>query len=144
MPIRIAFRVGDPRLFSRLLCWWQHYDASHCEAAWSWVGLTHECVSASLLDKGVRAKSIDLVPGKWRIYELPVSYVAVLNWLERHKGQRYDLLGLAGFVFRRIKGWRKAWFCSEVCADIMGLPDPWRYDLALLESVCARFGTRVQ
>lgn len=142
--IRVAFRYNDKRLFARAVCLLQGGDSAHCEAAWSWDGLLHECVSSSLLDGGVRGKAIDLVPGKWRIYELPGSYTAVTNWLELHKGERYDILGLLGFVFRRIKGWLRAWFCSEVVADIMQLPEPWRYDLALLESVCARFGRRVQ
>jgi len=142
--IRVAFRYGDRRPFARFVCLVQGGDVAHCEVAWSWVGQEHECVSSSFLDGGVRNKSIALPPEKWRIYEMPGGLVAVADWVARHQGEGYDVLGLLGFVFRRIKGWTKRWFCSEAAADMLGLPDPWRYDLALLESVCRRFGTRIQ
>ncbi len=144
MTIRIAFRFQDPRLFARLVCFVQRHDSAHCEVAWSWADQQHECVSASFVDHGVRAKSIAMPPEKWRIYELPLPYRRVLDWFDAHKDEGYDWLGLLGFIVRRVKGWLRRKFCSEAGADIMGLPDPWRYDLALLESVCARFGRRVQ
>lgn len=142
--IRVAFRYNDKRLFARAVCLLQGGDSAHCEVAWAWAEQLHECVSASFLDGGVRAKSIEMPADKWRIYELSGSDLLVADWLVAHRGQGYDVLGLLGFVFRRIKGWAKRWFCSEAAADMLGLPDPWRYDLALLESVCRRFGTRVQ
>jgi hypothetical protein len=66
------------------------------------------------------------------------------KWAKENNGAPYDILGLLGFVIRRVKGWRNAWFCSEVAANGLGLPAPWRYDLNLLESVCIRFGKKVQ
>lgn len=113
--------------------------------AWAWAEQSHECVSASFLDGGVRGKTIEMPAEKWRIYEMPgFSHLTVADWLVKHDSEGYDVLGLVGFVFRRIKGWTKRWFCSEAAADMMGLSDPWRYDLALLESVCAKIGTRIQ
>jgi hypothetical protein len=141
--IRIAFRYGDKRLFSRLVCLFQGGDSAHCEAAWSWRGATHDCVSASFLDGGVRRKAIALSPAKWRVYEVPGEPLEVVEWYGRHAREGYDWLGLMGFVFRRIKGFANRKFCSEACASIMGLPDAHRYDLALLESVCMRYGRRV-
>jgi len=142
--IRVAFRYGDKRLFARVVCLLQGGDTAHCEVAVAWNQGFHECISSSFLDKGVRRKVINLVPSKWRIYELDMSAVVVEKWYAQNKGAGYDLLGLAGFVIRRIKGWMRKKFCSEAGAEIIGLPDPWRYDPALLESVCARFGRRAQ
>jgi hypothetical protein len=142
--IRIAFRYGDPRIFARLVCLLQGGDSAHCEVSVRQVADVHECISASFLDGGVRLKTMPLPPEKWRIYELPGDPIAALAWFDAHDGSPYDLLGLAGFVWRRIKGLRDAWFCSEAAADMIGLRDPWRYDLALLESVCHKLGRRVQ
>lgn len=141
--IRVAFRYNDPRLFARGVRLLQGGDSAHCEVSDAWQDYWHDCVSASFIDKGVRRKTIELVPSKWRVYEMDIGKETVEKWYQLHKGEGYDLLGLAGFVVRRIKGWFRKKFCSEVGAEIIGLPDPWRYDLALLESVCARFGRRV-
>lgn len=141
--IRIAFRYNDRRPLARLICLVQGGDSAHCEVSWSWLGYTHECVSASWVDGGVRGKEIEMPPEKWRIYELPGSPELVKGWLDVNQGAPYDFLGLLGFVVRRIKGRRRAWFCSEVAAELIGLPDPHRYDPALVEGVCARIGRRV-
>lgn len=142
--IRVCFRYGDHRAFARLVCAWRGGDSAHCEVAFDWRAQAHDCVSASWLDGGVRIKTIDLPADKWRIYEMPADRNRALAWAAQHAGERYDTLGLLGFVMRRIKGWRRAWFCSEVAADVMYLPEPYLYDLRALESVCGRYGTRVQ
>lgn len=142
--IRIAFRFSDPRLFARLVCLVQGGDSAHCEVVVDSVGDVHECISASFVDGGVRAKRMSLPPSRWRIYEVPGDVAAARLWLSINEGAPYDALGLAGFVIRRIKGWTGAWFCSEAAADILGLRDPWRFDLALLESFCEHLGERVQ
>lgn len=142
--IRIAFRYGDTRLFARLVCLFQGGDSAHCEVSVRQVADVHECISASWMDGGVRAKTMPLPADKWRIYEVPGDPMAAIAWLHAHDGSPYDSLGLLGFIWRRIKGWRGAWFCSEVAAEILGLTDPWRYDLALLESVCIKLGRRTQ
>lgn len=142
--IRVAFRFGDARMFARLVCLLRGGDSAHCEVAFDWQGQSHQCVSASFLDGGVRTKQIEMPPEKWRIYEAPGDRNRAIAWAVTHDGERYDTLGLLGFVFRRIKGWRRAWFCSEVAADIMYLPEPYLYDLRALESVCGRYGMRVQ
>ena len=142
--VRVCFRHSDTRLFARVVCWWLRHDAAHCEVAYAWRGDRHDCVSASFMDDGVRGKNIAMPPEKWRVYEMPGDPLEVQAWLDEHDGWKYDTLGLFGFVWRRVKGWLHRVFCSEACADILGLPEPWRYDPALLESVCARLGRRVQ
>lgn len=141
--IRIAFRFNDKRLFSRLVCLLRGGDSAHCEVAWRWDGYQHECVSASWLDGGVRAKDINLAPEKWRIYEID-AVVDPRVWLVAHGGKGYDVLGLLGIVLPALGHSRRRWFCSEAAADILGLPEPHIFDLRTLEAACARFGKRVQ
>lgn len=143
MLIRAAFRYGDKRLFSRLVTFVRGGDSAHCEVAWQWEHGAHTCVSASFLDGGVREKRLHLTANKWRIYELEAELDPVL-WHECHAGSGYDILGLFGIVWPRIGHGRQRWFCSEVLAAIIGLPQPQLYDLRTAESVCAKLGKRVQ
>jgi hypothetical protein len=97
------------------------------------------------MDGGVRQKQIPLVADKWRIYEIEGITAADVNaWFEVNHDKKYDSIGLLGFVWRRIEGSARRLFCSEAAADIIGLPTPHLYDLRALESVCARFGRRIQ
>jgi hypothetical protein len=145
MRVRVAFRVGDRRLFARLIHWWDKTDNSHCEVSANWLANgAHRCMSASMLDDGVRAKTLTLTPDKWRVYEVPAEPAVALDWFEQHEGDRYDLLGLFGFVIRPIKGWLRAWFCSEACAAMLGLPEAWRYTPRSLELHCIAVGRRVE
>lgn len=143
--IRVAFRYNDERIFARLVTLVRGGDSAHCEVSHLWRGDFHTCTSASFMDGGVRQKQIPLTADKWRIYELDfVNDKSVVAWFEKHHGKKYDLIGLLGFLWRRVEGSVRRFFCSEVAADIIGLPHPHLYDLRALESVCARFGRRIQ
>lgn len=142
--IRIAIRHGDRRWHARVIRLWDRTDASHCEIAYAWQGRQHNCISSSALDGGVRSKSIELDPARWRVYELDRSAADALAWFARHEGEDYDWLGLIGFVLRPYTGIARHWFCSEACAAMLGLPEPWRYSPRTLELLCAQLGRRVQ
>lgn len=142
--IRVAFRFGDTRRFARLISWWDGSDVAHCEVAGYWTGDVHECVSASWLDGGVRAKNMPLPADKWRIYEMAGDPRHVDAWLGEHDGQGYDWLGLLGFMWRPIRGMLGRKLCSEACAEMVGIRDGWRFGPAMLEAIVARFGRRVQ
>lgn len=139
----VAFRFNDTRLLSRLVAWWQRSDASHCEVVLGQVGNAYLCASSSWLDGGVRAKVMDLPPTKWRLYDVPGDIAHAQRWLDQHKGQGYDFLCLLGFTFRRVTGSRGRWICSEACGAMLGLLQPWRYDVATFETLCAAWGRRV-
>lgn len=141
--IRVAFRYGDKRIFARAVCWLRGGDSAHCEVSHRWEGEEALCTSASFMDGGVRQKTINLSPDKWRVYEMDISPEDVVKWHRKHQGKKYDVLGLLGFIWRRVEGSARRFFCSEVSAEIMGLPEPQLYDLRTLESVCIRFGKRV-
>lgn len=143
--LQVAFRYDDKRLLSRILAWWQHSDVSHCEVVAERSGETGLCLSASWLDGGVRSKWIELAPEKWRIYELDDDPSFARAWASTHEEDGYDYLGLLGFVFRWARLGRKSrWFCSEACGAMLRVLDPWRYDVATLESLCAKIARRVQ
>lgn len=144
MNIQIAFRYGSRDWFTKLICLWQGGDSAHCEVSIARAGGKNLCISSSFVDGGVRQALITLSPDKWRIYEMQVDRAEAERWYEAHKGQNYDILGLLGFIFRPMNGARRKWFCSEAAAAILGLLNPERYDLVLLESYCKRTGTRVQ
>lgn len=143
--VRVAFRYGDRRLFARLVCLLRGGDSAHCEVAYTKPDEAGQffCVSSSWLDGGVRSKSMPLPPEKWRAYEIEADS-GLLTWVTFHDGAGYDVLGLLGIVFPPVGHRRKRWFCSEAAADILGLREPHIYDLRTLESVCARYGRRVQ
>ena len=135
--IRVCFRYGDARWFAPLVCLLRGGDSAHCETAHRWVQDVHECVSASWLDGGVREKVIEMPAGKWRVYEVPGSQEDVRRWLTAHQGERYDWMGLLGFLLPwRTPAPSRRWFCSEVAADLMWLRHPWRWDLTDTESAC--------
>ena len=111
---------------------------SHCEIAVALDGGQFECYSSSIRDGGVRCKTMPLPAAKWDLIELPDSsgslktnLAAVFN---RTQGQRYDLPGALGVVFKtRQRSGR--WFCSEWCGQVLGLSEPWRFspnDLAAI------------
>lgn len=149
--LRLAFRFNDRRLFARLVCLIQGGDTAHCEVVLgesSGAAGGYRCASASWLDGGVRFKVLALPAEKWRVYELAdpsgLQSSAAHGWFMRHHGDRYDWLGLLGFVVRRLKGFQRRWFCSEACAAALGLGDPYRFDPATLEAVAQRVGQRIQ
>ena len=111
---------------------------SHCEIV-EFVGDNeYRCHSSSIRDGGVRCKTMPLPTAKWDLIELPdvagslkTNLAAVFA---RTQGQRYDLPGALGVVFKtRQRSGR--WFCSEWCGQVLGLSEPWRFspnDLAVI------------
>ncbi len=134
------------RYVSAAIRWVTRSAWSHCEIA---VGDAPDgllwCVSASGMDGGVRSKVMRLDPLRWRLIPLPEGTAPrAIMFLEMHRGAGYDWLGVARFaapvVIRGEHPHR--WFCSEVCARIMGLNDPWRFTPADLHIIAqTRFKT---
>jgi len=84
-------------------------------------------------------KVMDLPSSKWDIFEVEGDEGAVVDWFNLHLGEKYDVLGLLGFVLP-IPGWRNRWFCSEACAAALGYSESWRFSPAILHSVINRQG----
>lgn len=136
---QIAFYKSKRRLFNRLVSWYLRGPYSHCELILSSYGASSTCASASYMDKGVRVKVMHLDPDHWDIVSVDTDAIPDA-WLRAHKGAKYDVLGLLGFVWRRQTGVQRKWFCSEAVAAMLGLQDPWRFDPMALWAVLSYQG----
>lgn len=138
--MQVAFYKGKRRLFNRLVSWWLRGPYSHCELVIrvDEAGRAH-CLSSSFMDGGVRIKVMWLDPAHWDV--LParprISASRAYQWAYDKAEAGYDVLGLLGFVWRRQRGEQHRWFCSEAVADVLGYPEPWRYDPCVLHSTLA-------
>lgn len=140
--IRVAFRYGDRRIFSRLVCFVRGGDTAHCEVSDDWTGGDHSCVSSSWVDGGVRRKIINLTRDKWRVYQIPGDPSVVSAWMRVHGSDGYGVFRLLRFVLNLRINWGGP-VCSTAAADIMGISEPYLFDPRTLEAVCDRLGTRV-
>lgn len=114
---------------------------SHCEIAIRLPetadGQEYECYSASLRDGGVRLKTMPLPGNKWDLIDLstdPLLAARLFTVWQLTRTKPYDLTGAFGVVFKFRENPQR-WFCSEWCAEVLGLPDSWRFspnDLAAI------------
>lgn len=140
--IKVAFRYGDTRLFSRFICWVRGGDVSHCEVIHHTVADVHACVSSSWVDGGVREKIMPLPAHKWRIYEVVGDPLRVRAWLEQHDQEVYGWRKLLVFVTGlRLRGGPT---CSSATADMLGMDADELFCPRLIEAVCIQHGTRLQ
>lgn len=137
--MQAAFYKGRARLFNRVTSWWLRGPYSHCELI---LGVDANglavCASSSFLDGGVRVKHMQLDPDHWDVIDVGGSTDAAWQWLQQHHGQPYDLLGLAGFVARRLGQDKDRWLCSEAVGAMLGMPDAWRFDPCSLWAALSR------
>ena len=132
--VKVAFYKGRKRFFNRAVAWWTRGPYSHCELI-----VDGKSYSSSFLDGGVRVKEIEYDPEHWDIVDLPWADAArAVMWFEAHMGLGYDVLGLVGFVARRVEDDRDRYFCSESIAAALGFADAWRFDPNTLYPVLAR------
>jgi len=142
--MKIALYKGRKRLFNKLVAWWTRGPYSHVELVLD-DGIS---ISSSFMDGGVRKKRIDFDLSNWDFIELGLESDWFSDRIDKRlayeqsirdrifniKGKLYDVLGIAGFVIRRIGEDRNKMFCSEAVAYILGFDDPWRFDPNTLAS----------
>lgn len=137
--MQVAFYKGRKRLFNRLTSWWLRGAYSHCELI---LGTDRNglavCASSSFMDDGVRVKHMELNPEHWDVIEVSGRPDDAWLWLQQHCGEGYDLLGLVGFMARRVGHHKTRWLCSEAVAAMLGMPDAWRFDPCSLWAALAR------
>ncbi len=137
--LQVAFYKGRKRLFNRLTSFWLRGPYSHCEVI---VGTSPTgkaiCISSSFLDGGVRIKHIALKPEHWDVIDVGGDPNDAWHWAAHHEGQGYDLLGFVGFIYRVLGQDDNRWFCSEAVADMLGIPDAWRFDPCSLYAALTR------
>lgn len=125
----IAFYKGRKRLFNRLTSFWLRGPYSHVELVLGYDEAGQAiCASSSMMDGGVRVKHMRLDLTHWDLVPVSGNVDAAWEWLRRHEGAGYDYLGLLGFVARAIGHSPKRFVCSEAVAEMLGIPDGWRFD----------------
>lgn len=106
---------------------------SHCEIAvnhYSEQGM-YVCYSASIRDNGVRSKIMALPKSKWDLVEIKSDDLesvrsSIEKFFSETQFQAYDWHGAIGFLSKTRQRNRR-WFCSEWCAEAIGLSQSWRY-----------------
>jgi hypothetical protein len=85
------------------------------------------CLSASGRDGGVRQKHILLKSEGWDLVTMQVDAEAPCQFITDRLGARYDY---AGLMLSQVLAFGRhnpdKWFCSEICAAALGLPNPQR------------------
>lgn len=126
--MKVAFYIGKGHLFNGLIRMIQrlngaeNWKISHCEVILKDLGNGfYLCGSSSAMDYGVRMKAIDLTDGKWVIAGEDGGEDEAIEWLKRSDGKRYDWLGVVGTVLKFVGNKKDEWFCSEVCANLVGI-----------------------
>lgn len=120
MTVKLALRKHDKRWSAKAICWWTGSIYSHCELV-----VDGMCLSSSAMDKGVRAKKIELDPAKWDVIDLP--------WADKQKVLAYFVLTdgdtygwgslLVSQLFNRNVAVKGQQFCSEWVTNALGLPN---------------------
>lgn len=138
----IIFYRGRKYAKSWFLAWWMRSEFSHCATLLRRIGDRYELAESALF-KGVHLSVRELNPDDWEAWKIPREHDLAIYWLSQHLGDRYGLRGLAGFIFRRIKGPPNQWWCSKACAAMANIPDPWRFDVATFRALCMSIGRKV-
>lgn len=125
-------------LFGALIRLWTRSKYSHCELGVRLNGDEWDCFSSSVMDKGVRRKTIDVDLSHWDIVELDwIAFDEIESHYNKTKNDKYDFLAI---LFSQVINARihadRASFCSEWCASALGFESAETYSPELLANVC--------
>ncbi|WP_244322649.1 MULTISPECIES: hypothetical protein [Pseudomonas] len=123
--IQLALYKAPGDLYDRLIRIWTRSPYSHCELILE----DGRFASSSPRDGGVRAKLIEPDPAVWDFLPLPwVREEMVEELLQAEHGSGYDWIGILGSQILPVGIQSQSrWFCSEFCAQAIGLEQPQRY-----------------
>ena len=118
--VQLAFYKADGSIYDKAIRVWTRSKYSHTELV-----VDEKCYSSSGRDDGVREKEIDLDSEKWDVVDLHnIESIDVWNFFYKTRECRYDYLGIFLSQFLPLKLHNKQkWFCSEWCAEAMGIKD---------------------
>lgn len=125
----LAFYKGKGSWVDRLIRWSTKGHVSHVElvAGFNEDGLAY-CISASGLDGGVRTKWIRLKLARWDVVKIEDHIKIDIEIMEKNIGKKYDFRGILTSQFLNLRRHNpEKWFCSEICAASLGLPNPASY-----------------
>lgn len=85
------------------------------------------CLSSSGRDGGVREKPILLKRESWDLVDMSEQPGDIADFIRSRAGARYDYIGI---IFSQILSLGRhnadKWFCSEICAAALGMPNAQR------------------
>ena len=119
--VRAHFYKADGTLFDKLIRWWTRSKYSHVELELG----EGEWWSSSPRDGGVRTRKIIFNAYHWDTLELKDADAHALRaFFKQREGTRYDAAGLLlTQIFKTPYRSRERFFCSEICAAALGVPD---------------------
>lgn len=135
--IYIAFYKKKRKIDSLKTAWYRLADTvtkivtrgiySHCEIAIDLGDGNFSCFSASIRDHGVRTKVMQLDPADWDLVDVSarVTPETITAFYAHTAGMKYDYVGLMAPVAGNWHDPRK-YFCSEWCAEAVGLDRPFK------------------
>lgn len=127
--VKLALYKAKGQIGNVFIRWWTGSQYSHCELV-----IDGWCYSSSVMDKGVRRKMIALNPDHWNLIELPwADSERVRDYFAQTDDDTYGWLGLIrSQMLNRNRKTHDAQFCSEWCANALGLPNSPSYSPASL------------
>jgi len=133
--MKIALYKGKQHLFNKAVSWWTRGPYSHVELILD-DGIS---VSSSFRDGGVRYKNINYSNvDNWDFIEIGPEPTWMRDRISGILGQKYDWMGLIGFVFRRVGDDRNKKFCSETLMYLLMYLEAWRFDPNTLAAVFSK------
>jgi hypothetical protein len=135
--VQIAFYKKERGWLDDAIRWYTGSPYSHCELV-----VDGTCYSSSIPDGGVRSKRIDINDGGWDVLDLPgADGPAIKLFHANTDGCGYDYVGV--FLGQLLKipflQLPSRYFCSEWCAEALGIPDPASYSPGSLSDKLRRY-----
>lgn len=123
----IAAYKGKGTFFDSLIRWWTKSPYSHVEIVLHRNQYYFKGFSSSTRDGGVRVKSIKVKSGHWDFFEADAPRLEEEE-MRKHIGKGYDFMGiLLSQILPLKRHSKRRFFCSELCAHMMGLSAPQKY-----------------
>lgn len=88
---------------------------------------------------GVRFKRI-VLGDKWHLRAVQQHPSVAATWAVNNQGRLYDWQLILGFLAWVLPQKKSRVMCSEACAEMLGLPDAWRFDPCVLDAATKREG----
>lgn len=109
-------------LRDHVIRWTTQGPYTHCELV---IGDT---AYSSCPEQGVRIKSVDFNINHWDFLTIPkIDPQNILAKFSNELGKPYDFKAMLNFFAKRNVGRSNHWFCSELCAYLLGIEDAWKH-----------------
>ena len=131
--VYLATYIGRGSLANMMIRFWTRSNASHSE-----IKVGGSSFSSSIMDGGVRSKRINFDDENWELLPLPwVRESDVVQYFAQTKDIKYGWWDLICRQFMHLPfSDGKGQFCSEWCAEAIGLKSGREFSPDTLRSVC--------